>query len=193
MTFSNRVNWSIDPKNAVLLIHDMQTHYLTALSEPARATVVENVRRIVVACLEHDVPIFASQVPCVSDPHERGLMLDMWGIGPLGGLRDLDPGLGLKDGAYRLLTKRSYSAFFGNDFEALVRRLEKSSIIVTGVYTSIGCATSAMDAFMRDIKAFVVADGTADFSKTDHDLGLSKIAQTCAKIVSTAEVLTSLG
>jgi len=128
-----------------------------------------------------------------ADPEERGLMLEMWGAGPTQGVEGLVPGLRLPEGGFREVRKRSYSVFFASDFEVLLRRLGKSSLIVSGVYTSIGCAASAMDAFMRDIKAFAVADAMADFTPEDHGEGLRRMARTCARIVGTGDVLAALG
>jgi isochorismate hydrolase len=189
MTFVNRVTWPVDPSRSALLVHDMQSHYLAELDGDVVRRLISNVRRIAEACQQASVPIFASAVPPASQPDERGLMLDMWGIGPSAGHHGLEPALGLDHGTYRVVLKRSYSAFYGNDFEVLLRRLGRTSVIITGVYTSIGCAATAMDAFMRDFKAFLVADATADFTPDDHDQGLRRAAQTCARVVETDEVL----
>lgn len=133
MTFSNKVTWEVDPGRCALLIHDMQPHYLGALPESCRRQLVANVRSIAMACIARGIPIFASQVPA-QDARERGLMLDMWGRGPTAATDTLDPELGLNGLPVRPLTKRSYSAFYGNDFEVLLRRLGRDQIIIVGVY-----------------------------------------------------------
>jgi isochorismate hydrolase len=55
-----------------------------------------------------------------------------------------------------------------NDFQVMRCRLERDCAIIIGVYTSIEGRSSAMNAFMRDIRAFAVADAMADFSPQDH-------------------------
>jgi len=182
MTFSNKVTWEIDPDNSALLIHDMQPHYLSALPESCRRSLVANVRAIAMACIARGLPIFASRVPA-QGVRERGLMLDMWGRGPSVDSHALDPELGLAGLPVRLLTKRSYSAFYGNDFEVLLRRLGRDQILICGVYTSIGCHCSAVDAFMRDIPAFLVSDATADLNPADHAKGLETAARLCARVI----------
>nr|WP_257551873.1 isochorismatase family protein [Sphingopyxis sp. DBS4] len=95
----------------------------------------------------------------------------------------------------RLLTKRSYSAFYGNDFEVLLRRLGRDQILIVGVYTSIGCHCSAIDAFMRDMRdmrAFLVSDATADMEPADHAKGLEVAARLCARVVDTETVSRAL-
>ena len=194
MTFSNKVTWEVDPAGCALLIHDMQPHYLAALPEACRRQLVANVRSIAMACIARGIPIFASQVP-VQDARERGLMLDMWGRGPTASADALDPELGLNGLPVRPLTKRSYSAFYGNDFEVLLRRLGRDQILIVGVYTSIGCYCSAVDAFMRDIRdirAFLVSDATADMEPADHAKGLETAARLCARIMDTEAVSAAL-
>lgn len=191
MTFSNKVTWEVDPGRCALLIHDMQPHYLAALPETCRHQLVANVGSIAMACIARGIPIFASQVPA-QDARERGLMLDMWGRGPTVATDALDPELGLNGLPVRPLTKRSYSAFYGNDFEVLLRRLGRDQILIVGVYTSIGCYCSAVDAFMRDIRAFLISDATADMEPADHLKGLETAARLCARIMDTEAVNTAL-
>jgi bifunctional isochorismate lyase/aryl carrier protein len=143
------------------------------------------------ACISRGVPIFASQVPA-QDARERGLMLDMWGRGPTVATDALDAELGLNGLPVRPLTKRSYSAFYGNDFEVLLRRLGRDQILIVGVYTSIGCYCSAVDAFMRDIRAFLISDATADMEPADHTKGLETAARLCARIMDTEAVSAAL-
>lgn len=192
MIISNKVNWAIEPDRCALLIHDMQPHYLGALPDEACAQLIANVRAIGAACLDRGIPIFASQVPPAREGRERGLMMEMWGSGPAAGNHDIDPRLGLADHHVWTLTKRSYSAFYGNDFEVLLRRLGREAILIVGVYTSIGCHCSAMDAFMRDMRAFLVNDATADLCPADHEAGLTSAARTCACVVDTASVCRAL-
>jgi|UPI00055EA37A quinol monooxygenase YgiN len=52
-------------------------------------------------------------------------MLDMWGSGSTADNHGFDPELCLDARDVRSLTKRSYSAFYGNDFEVLLCRLDR--------------------------------------------------------------------
>jgi isochorismate hydrolase len=186
--YTNKVNWRLEPGRCALLIHDMQPHYLGAISADRRDALIANVQAISATCLRQGVPVFASTVAPAQDGRERGLMLDLWGRGPALGRHGLDAGLGLADQAIRPLTKRSYSAFYGTDLEVMLRRLRCNAILITGVYTSIGCYLSAIDAFARDIRAFLIADATADMTQEDHEAGLRMAARTCACIIDTEAV-----
>lgn len=188
----NRVEWPILSEQVALLIHDMQPHYLAALGPSARAQILSSVKQLIAACLERNIPIFASCVPSMTHRDERGLMLDMWGAGPSSAGVGVAGELGLCPMSYKLLTKRSYSAFYGTDFEILLRRLGRRTIIVTGIYASIGCYLTAADAFMRDIKVFIVSDAVGDFSFEDHRAGLYRAASTCGRVLTAEAVLRAI-
>jgi len=185
----SRVEWQINLNCSALLLHDVQPHYLSALANAERTQMLTNIRRIIEVCQTGGVPVFASSVPVALSQADRGLMREMWGPGPAAAeLSVIEPSLGLPATSVRPITKRSYSAFFGSDLEVMLRRTGRSSLLVTGVFTSIGCLASSMDAFMRDIRVFLVSDACADFTPTDHQMGLLLAARTCAKVVSTAEI-----
>ena len=59
----------------------------------------------------------------------------------------------------------------------------------TGVYAHIGCMTTATDAFMSDIKPFMVADALADFSRDEHLMSLKYVAGRSGRVVMTEELL----
>ncbi|MDQ0324721.1 bifunctional isochorismate lyase/aryl carrier protein [Rhodopseudomonas julia] len=203
MNVINKVDWTIRAERSALLIHDMQPHYCESLDETVRTDLADQISRLARLCAARAMPIFVSQVPPARLDCERGLMRDMWGRGPSDGVSAenagrmanapaLDPALDLHGLSLIPVTKRSYSAFYGNDFEVMLRRLGRDNVIITGIYTSIGCLSTAMDAFMRDIRPFMVADALADFSEAEHEAGLKKAAQTCARIVDTTEAVEHL-
>ncbi|KAI93755.1 isochorismatase [Rhodomicrobium udaipurense JA643] len=193
MILENKAGWVLEPGRCALLIHDMQRHYLDALPDDAiRADLIGKVAGLRALCAEWGVPVFASMVPEAHGLQERGLMSELWGRGPRGDGAMLDPALLGDDGRIRFITKRSYSAFYGTDLEVMLRRLGRDRLIITGIYTSIGCFSTALEAFARDIRAFVVADATADMSAADHAGGLRNAARLCARVVDSGDVRAAL-
>jgi bifunctional isochorismate lyase/aryl carrier protein len=188
----NRVAWTPDLGCAALLLHDVQPHYLAGLGPATRADLLENLRVISRLCAARGAPIFASRVPPARTPRDRGLMLDMWGEGPAAGAtQTLAPELELNEEDVRPVLKRSYSAFYGNDFEVMLRRLGCTSLIVTGVYASAGCLLTSADAFMRDIRVFFIADAVADFRRAEHEEALRLVARTSGRVIATGELLAA--
>ncbi|MBM7773081.1 bifunctional isochorismate lyase/aryl carrier protein [Actinokineospora baliensis] len=189
----NRVQWTPDPDRAVLLVHDMQNHFLRAFAPGAQPLVdlVANISTLREACRRLGVPVVFSAQPGGQSPDQRGLQLDMWGRGigpdPVDAeiTADLRPG-----GSDRLMTKWRYNAFHRTELETLMEG--RDQLIVTGVYAHIGCLMTATDAFMRDIQAFLIADAVADFSPEDHDMALRYAATRCATTMMTTQVIDLL-
>ncbi|WP_121393539.1 isochorismatase family protein [Actinokineospora cianjurensis] len=189
----NRVEWTPDPDRAVLLVHDMQNHFLRAFPSGAQPMLdlVANLRELREVCRRLGVPVVFSAQPGGQTAQQRGLQLDMWGRG-IGTdpadeqiIADLRPG-----GSDQLMTKWRYNAFHRTELTALMG--DRDQLIVTGVYAHIGCLMTATDAFMRDIQTFLVADAVADFSAEDHAMALRYAATRCATTMTTSRLITHL-
>ncbi|MFI6506087.1 isochorismatase family protein [Streptosporangium sp. NPDC050855] len=179
---ANRVDWRPDPRRAVLLVHDMQNHFLAPFDagDPPLTGLIANIGLLRDACARLGVPVVYSAQPGGQSGERRGLLQDFWGPGVPGGagseiVADLLP-------AERdiLLVKRRYSAFHGTGLADRMRAMGRDQIIVCGVYAHIGCLLTACDAFMRDIQPFLVADAVADFSPEHHVMAVAYAADRCA-------------
>lgn len=189
---TNKVNWAFDPQRAVLLIHDMQNYFLNFWGEESDfvAQVVENIAALRRQCKALGIPVFYTAQPNEQSEADRALLNDMWG-----------PGLNRHPDQQKItaaltpdehdivLTKWRYSAFQRSDFEQQLAALGRDQLIITGVYAHIGCLTTATDAFMRDIKPFMVADALADFSREEHLMALNYTAGRSGKVVMTEDLL----
>lgn len=88
--------------------------------------------------------------------------------------------------------KRSLSAFFATDLSVELSRLTRNQIIVTGVFAAAGITATTYDALANDIRCFVVADATADYSYARHAAALRHITSTTAAVV-TADIVVTPG
>ena len=192
---SPRVTWTLEPARAALLVHDMQRYFVAAFqadSEPM-ATATANIARLRQACHAAGVPVFFTAQPVRQDPRERGLQADFWGPG-----MQLDPEhRAIVDPLAPMsqdvvLTKWRYSAFQRSDFAERLAAAGRDQLIVTGVFAHIGCLATTYEAFVRDIRPFVVADALADFSREKHDMSLAIAASCCARVTTTGAVLEAL-
>lgn len=188
---SNIVSWSIDPKRAVLLLHDMQNYFVRKIpSTKLKEDLLYNMNLVRKRCITHGIPIAYTAQPGDMNEQQRGLLRDFWGVGMKATdndrkvVEELTP-----DSKDWLFTKWRYSAFHKSDLLKKMRDENRDQIIICGVYAHIGVLMTAVEAFSNDIETFLVADAIADFSKVEHLMTLNYAARCCAVNVFAKEVL----
>ncbi|MFP2924911.1 isochorismatase family protein [Pyxidicoccus sp. 3LG] len=192
----NKVSWTPEPRRAALLIHDMQRYFLDAFAtgQSPVTELVANIQRLRSHCSALGIPVVYSAQPGGQTPEQRGLLLDFWGPGIKGGpdqkkiVDALTPGEG-----DILLTKWTYSAFRRTELHDVMRERGRDQLLICGIYAHIGCLQTASDAFMSNVRPFLVADALGDFSLAHHQLALSYAAQLCAVTTTTQQVIDALG
>ena len=85
-----------------------------------------------------------------------------------------------------VVEKVAYSAFYQTRLEYLMRALEIEHLIVGGIVTNGGVASTLRDAHLRNIETCMLTDGCAAFRPDVHDatllsLGTVTHQMTCAK------------
>lgn len=197
----NRVNWRIDPARAALLVHDMQRYFVRAfelerdgqpLPDAQINIAIANIRRLLDAAHAANIPVYYTAQPPRQNPADRRLLTDFWGDG----LQD-DENAQILDElapteADTVLTKWRYSAFVRSPLEEQLKDLGRDQLIIGGIYAHIGCLTTALEAFMRDIQPFMVADALADFTEKEHRMACEYASGRCARVLNTAEVLENI-
>ena len=194
----NRVNWRVDPARSALLVHDMQRYFVRAFElerdgQPLPGAqiniAIANIRRLLDAAHAANIPVYYTAQPPRQHPTDRRLLTDFWGDG----LQD-DENARILDElapteADTVLTKWRYSAFVRSPLEEQLKDLGRDQLIIGGIYAHIGCLTTALEAFMRDIQPFVVADALADFTAEEHRMACEYASGRCARVLNTAEAL----
>nr|WP_280927871.1 isochorismatase family protein [Rothia aeria] len=197
----NRVNWRVDPARAALLVHDMQRYFVRAfelerdgqtLPDAQINIAIANIRRLVDAAHAANIPVYYTAQPPRQNPADRRLLTDFWGDG----LQDDESAQILDElaptEADTVLTKWRYSAFVRSPLEEQLKELGRDQLIISGVYAHIGCLTTALEAFMRDIQPFMAADALADFTEEEHRMACEYASGRCARVLDTAEVLEQI-
>ncbi|MCQ3829102.1 isochorismatase family protein [Microbulbifer elongatus] len=189
----NRVQWQADSARAVLLIHDMQDYFLRYYGEDN--ALLDNLLANLIAlrnwARQNGVPVVYTAQPTEQSDAERALLNDMWGPG----LTTADPAQAAivaplaPEKNDTVLVKWRYSAFQRSHLQTLMQEWGRDQLIIGGVYAHIGCMTTALDAFMRDIQPFMVADALADFSRAEHQQALDFVAGRCGAVISTRELI----
>ncbi|MBT2574894.1 isochorismatase [Bacillus sp. ISL-51] len=191
----NKVSWNLNPKRAVLLIHDMQNYFVDAFmkGESPITDAAANISKLKERCRALGIPVVYTAQPGSQDPADRALLTDFWGPGLKSGpyeekvIKELAP-----DDQDIVLTKWRYSAFKRTDLLNIMRESGRDQLIITGIYAHIGCLVTACEAFMEDIQSFFIGDAVADFSLEKHKMALTYAAERCAFTALTSEVLESL-
>jgi nicotinamidase-related amidase len=88
--------------------------------------------------------------------------------------------------------KVAYSAFYQTRLEWLLRKCGIERLIVGGIVTNGGVASTVRDAHVRDIEATVLSDGCAAFSAAVHDTAIAAL-RPVARIATIAEIMAELG
>lgn len=191
----NKVSWQLEPRRAVLLIHDMQDYFVAFYGE--HSPLMQELQGQIVAlkrwCREHGVPVVYTAQPSEQTLEQRALLNDMWGPG----LTAADPRQQqivaslAPEAQDTVLVKWRYSAFQRSDLEQRLHAWGRDQLLICGVYAHIGCLMTAADAFMRDVQPFLVADAVADFSAEQHRMALQYVATRCGAVISRDQVLRS--
>lgn len=191
----NLVRWTPDPERTVLLVHDMQRFFLRpfATAHRPRETLVANCARLRERCAEVGVQVAYTAQPGGMTAEQRGLLKDFWGSGMSVSPEDREviDELAPAPGDWTF-TKWRYSAFHHTDLLERMRASGRDQLIVCGVYAHVGVLMTAVDAFTNDIRVFLPADATADFTPGFHRLALDYTAQRCGAVTMTDSLVDSL-
>ncbi|MFG2791837.1 isochorismatase family protein [Streptomyces sp. NPDC048419] len=192
---ANRVDWHVDPDRAVLLVHDLQHHFLSAFTQDASPVgeLVPRVARLANEARQLGIPVVYSAQTGGQSPRQRGLQMDFWGPGLPGDAHaQAIPATVAPHEGDTVLTKWKYSAFVRTDLAGLLAKHDRDQLVITGVYAHLGVNMTACDAWMRDIQAFVVADAVADFGPREHMEALHWAARSCAFVTTCDTVLQEI-
>lgn len=192
--FNNKTRWALDPEKSVLLVHDMQQYFLDFYdqSQAPIPELIQHTKALIEQARALNIPVVYTAQLGDQTPEHRQLLTDFWGTG----LKDDPEQTKIHDelspvGEDIVLTKWRYSAFKFSNLEQLMQDWERDQLMICGVYAHIGCLLSAAEAFMLNIRPFLVGDALADFSREEHDLAIKYASTRCAQVMSTNQVLTA--
>lgn len=181
----------LDPRTTALLIVDLQNDFLTpggaydrggAVSREARA-LPARVAPVARAVKAHGGFVAASLFTLWPDAHgEPMISPHLKQLRPFLAKGDFAAGsrgqanVAELDGLVDVsVWKVAYSAFFNTQLDWVLRRAGVSSVVIAGIVTNGGVASTARDAHMRDYHVTVLADGCAAPTPAMHDAALADL------------------
>ncbi|WP_447981466.1 cysteine hydrolase family protein [Achromobacter kerstersii] len=181
----------LDPRTTALLIVDLQNDFLTpggaydrggAVSREARV-LPARVAPVARAVKAHGGLVAASLFTLWPDAHgEPMISPHLKQLRPFLAKGDFAAGsrgqanVAELDGLVDVsVWKVAYSAFFNTQLDWVLRRAGVSSVVIAGIVTNGGVASTARDAHMRDYHVTVLADGCAAPTPAMHDAALADL------------------
>ncbi len=197
----NEHKMQLNPKKAALLVIDMQNDFINkgsmVYTEMAEA-IVPNLKRLISTCRKAKIPVIYTAHIHLDPAVDGGMTAQWWPelkdkkvlvAGSKGA--EIYPEIAPKPDE-KVIYKHRYSAFYNTDLEIVLRGLGITDLIITGVMTNICCESTARDAFFRDFRIFVLADGTGSGEEIFHISSLRALAYGFAYVTTVEEIIRSL-
>jgi nicotinamidase-related amidase len=190
----NEHEMTLNAAQSALLVVDMQRFFLDADSPTytaGGAAILPALERLLAAFRAAGRPVIFTRHVHHPDDLDSGIMAWWWEGKCLEGSRESEvhPALAPRPGE-KVVFKHRYSAFYNTDLETVLRCLKVEDLVVCGVMTNLCCESTARDAYYRDYRVFVPADGTASTDEELHLASLMNLAYGFA-FVTTSEALAA--
>ena len=196
----------IDPKRTALLTIDLQNDFLHPEGAYGRAgqtaeaitALPARIKPVVDALRAKGGTYISAQFTLVPGPNDEPLIAPhLKELRPFLGKGDFAPGKfghALVDAltpADYTIEKVAYSALYQTRLEYILRALDIDTLIIGGIVTNGGVASTVRDAHLRNLHTILLSDGCAAFKQEVHDATLLSLASVCPN-VTCAEMLETL-
>ena len=86
------------------------------------------------------------------------------------------------------IEKVAYSAFYQTRLEYVLRKMQIDTLIIGGIVTNGGVASTVRDAHLRDIHTILLSDGCAAFNDDIHDATLKSLGSVTETMTCSAAI-----
>lgn len=203
---SSSVSPNIVPKRTALLTIDLQNDFLhpdgaygrAGQTSAAISALPERIAPLAAALRAKGGCYVSAQFTLVPGPDGEPLIAPhLKALRPFLGEGDFAPGAfghSLVDAlapADFTIEKVAYSAFYQTRLEYILRHLDIDTLIVGGIVTNGGVASTVRDAHLRNVHTILLSDGSAAFKQEVHDATLISLGS-ITPVMSCAEMLEAL-
>ncbi|MDX5381898.1 MAG: cysteine hydrolase [Rhodobacterales bacterium] len=197
---------AIDPKRTALLTIDLQNDFLhpegaygrAGQGSDAIAALPARVAPVRDALRAKGGTYVSAQFTLVPGPRGEPLIAPhLKQLRPFLGKGDFAPGgfghslVDTLAPADYTIEKVAYSAFYQTRLEYILRALDIDTLIVGGIVTNGGVASTLRDAHLRNIETIMLSDGCAAFKPEVHEATLISLG-TVTHVMSCAETIALL-
>ena len=91
-----------------------------------------------------------------------------------------------------VVIKKRYSAFFGTELQQMLERLKPDVLILAGINTHACVRMTAIDAYQRDWRIIVAADGVDSYDREHHDISMKYMKDKIATVMTNQELRSAL-
>jgi nicotinamidase-related amidase len=191
--------------DTALLICDLQNDFLhpdgaygrAGLTNQDIAALPDRLLPAVAAIRAGGGRVIATQFTLVQDAGGPLISPHLQKLRPFLGAGDFAPGAWGQQTLDALLPvdfaveKIAYSAFYMTRLEWLLRRLGLTRLVVCGIVTNGGVASTVRDAQVRDFAVTLLEDGCAAFDPATHATAIAALRGVC-EVVTIGEFLESI-
>ena len=165
---------------SALLVVDMQYFFLDPGSPtftPGGPAVLPGIKKLLEAFRTANRPVLFTRHVHHPDLLDAGIMGWWWDGMCLEGSPEskIHAEIAPRDGE-KVIDKHRYSAFYNTDLETVLRVLKIEDLVIAGVMTNMCVESSARDAYYRDYRVFIPADGTGSINERMHLASLLNLA-----------------
>jgi nicotinamidase-related amidase len=176
----NQHEMQLNVSSSALLVVDMQRFFLDAHSPTftcGGVAILPKVKSLLGAFRRAGRPVIFSQHVHHPGDLDVGIMGWWWEGKCLEGSpeSEIHPELAPLPGE-KVVPKHRYSAFYNTDLETVLRCLKIEDIVIAGVMTNMCCESTARDAYYRDYRVFLPADGSGSINEEMHLASLLNLA-----------------
>ena len=182
---------------SALLVIDMQRFFLDAASPTFTCgglAILPTLKCLIAAFRRAGRPVIFTRHVHHPDELDSGIM-GWWWVGKcLEGSQEseIHPELAALP-SEKVVFKHRYSAFYNTDLETVLRCLKVEDLVISGILTNLCCESTARDAYYRDYRVFVPADGTGTISEEMHLASLLNLAFGFAFVTTSDTIVAHLG
>ncbi|UCG52805.1 MAG: cysteine hydrolase [Candidatus Latescibacterota bacterium] len=192
----NQHEMRLTTDKSALLVVDMQDFFLDADSPTFTCggiAILPRVKRLIEAFRRAGRPVIFTRHVHHPDDLDSGIMAWWWPGKCLEGTPESEIHREIAPlSREKVVLKHRYSAFYNTDLETVLRCLKVEDLVVSGIMTNMCCESTARDAYYRDYRVFIPADGTGSITEEMHLASLLNLAFGFAFVTTTDAILMEL-